>query len=161
MLGEEESAQSDAAPPPPAPLPRPAEPGSQGEGLPDFLDTDLYRETEKSTASRAEVPVFGDPLRRIPGKTSPEEAARQGQKRPAGADLEDLAGYSPTEYAASEVPEGNSAPSASAPFPGQEAPAGEEFATTDESQEPPSVPMEIDSLLDVSTLANGLSLIHI
>ena len=95
-------------------------------------------EPEKATTQSAEVPL-SEPTYRVRSKTSLDDLPNKGQKRPAEEEFpDDLSEYSPDDLPI--------------PLPLPETGAPEE--------EPVTVPMEVDSLVDLSTMtdsSNGLT----
>ncbi|CAE7296302.1 unnamed protein product, partial [Symbiodinium natans] len=82
-------------------------------------------------------------------KTSPEEVHAKGQKRPAQEELKE--DFDNSDYVPSDV----ESPALPLPIPIPEAVDSSVSGPGTSNEEPQSVPMEVDSLVDAATMING------
>ena len=151
LLEEGKEQPAKQAEPSPAIVPSVPEPESQ-DHQPDWLskfDIEVAEEPGKTAVPCTEM--FDPAPRRfkIRTKTSPEEVHAKGQKRPAQEELKE--DFDNSDYVPSDV----ESPALPLPIPIPEAVDSSVSGPGTSNEEPQSVPMEVDSLVDAATMING------
>ena len=151
LLKEGKEQPAKQAEPSPAIVPSVPEPESQ-DHQPDWLSKFDIEVAEEPGKTAVPSPEMFDPAPRrfkIRTKTSPEEVHAKGQKRPAQEELKE--DFDNSDYVPSDV----ESPALPLPIPIPEAVDSSVSGPGTSNEEPQSVPMEVDSLVDAATMING------